>query len=199
MKKMRHSLCKAIVILFTFCFLIPNIATAKVYKWKDDSGKTHYTDSPNKIPQKYRNKNKTDTIGTPSAPVASIKKTSSKKSSGKKSSSFKIPTTGFGKLIGKRHKGTSFSYGCSNVNVIEERKRRAFLNFTQHGCSMKEENSIRRPVGDIDCKEIKEGNSNCSNKKVWVKCSIDYQCVRETPEYNQAKYKKILESFEAEE
>jgi len=30
-------------------------AWAKIYKWKDDNGKTHFTDSPSKIPPQYRN------------------------------------------------------------------------------------------------------------------------------------------------
>jgi len=32
--------------------------SAKIYKWKDETGKTHYTDSPAKIPKKYRNSDK---------------------------------------------------------------------------------------------------------------------------------------------
>ena len=32
--------------------------SAKIYKWKDDNGKTHYTDSPAKIPKKFRGKDK---------------------------------------------------------------------------------------------------------------------------------------------
>jgi clan AA aspartic protease (TIGR02281 family) len=32
--------------------------SAKIYKWKDESGKTHYTDSPSKIPKKYRESEK---------------------------------------------------------------------------------------------------------------------------------------------
>ena len=40
-------------------------ASAKIYKWKDENGKTHYTDSPAKIPKKYRSKDKgTETIKT---------------------------------------------------------------------------------------------------------------------------------------
>jgi hypothetical protein len=31
-------------------------ADAKTYKWKDEKGKTHFTDNPLKIPEKYRKK-----------------------------------------------------------------------------------------------------------------------------------------------
>jgi len=48
--------------LLAFSFLsFP--AAAKIYKWTDDTGKTHYTDSPAKIPKKYRAKDKgTETV-----------------------------------------------------------------------------------------------------------------------------------------
>ncbi len=35
----------------------PDIDFAKIYKYTDDQGKTHFTDSPNSIPLKYRKKN----------------------------------------------------------------------------------------------------------------------------------------------
>lgn len=34
--------------------LLPTAAWADFYKWKDDAGKTHYADSPGKVPFKYR-------------------------------------------------------------------------------------------------------------------------------------------------
>jgi hypothetical protein len=186
MNKLRHSIGQILVILFVFCFLVPNTATAKMYKWKDDSGKTHYTDSPNKIPKKYRNKNKTDTIGSSFVPAASTKKSSSKTLS-----NFKIPTTGFGKPMGKNQGIGETTIGrCSNG--VEESKLSRFFSLTQMDCG---KNGIKRPVGDIDCKEIKEDKHNCRNKRIWVKCSAQHQCVRETPEYNRAKYKKIGKSF----
>ncbi|MGV7221375.1 MAG: DUF4124 domain-containing protein [Nitrospinales bacterium] len=51
-----------IILFFALIILlfIPDISDAGIYKWKDDSGKTHYTDSPNKIPAKYRNKDKVE-------------------------------------------------------------------------------------------------------------------------------------------
>jgi len=42
---------------------LPFYADAQIYKWTDQNGKTHYTDSPAKIPRKYRAKDKgTETI-----------------------------------------------------------------------------------------------------------------------------------------
>lgn len=45
-------------------------AAAKIYKWKDDAGKIHFTDSPLKIPKKYRDKDKTEIVkGAPPDPT----------------------------------------------------------------------------------------------------------------------------------
>ena len=46
-------------LFFTFSILLIFIlldhpADAKIYKWKDENGKIHFTDSPEKIPFKYR-------------------------------------------------------------------------------------------------------------------------------------------------
>lgn len=41
------------ILLFGFV-LVPPAAEAKVFKWKDDQGKYHFTDNPAKIPAKYR-------------------------------------------------------------------------------------------------------------------------------------------------
>lgn len=42
------------IILVCFFVLLVQPLHAKVYKWKDENGKTHYTDSSEKIPFKYR-------------------------------------------------------------------------------------------------------------------------------------------------
>jgi clan AA aspartic protease (TIGR02281 family) len=58
-----------IIGLFTVTF-IANPVSAKIYKWKNEAGKTHYTDSPAKIPLQYRSKDKgTETVkeGPPDA------------------------------------------------------------------------------------------------------------------------------------
>lgn len=36
--------------------------SAKIYKWKDDAGKLHFTDDPSKIPLKYRRQQKIETV-----------------------------------------------------------------------------------------------------------------------------------------
>ena len=41
----------SILLIFT---LLDHPVDAKVYKWKDENGKTHFTDSLDKIPYKYR-------------------------------------------------------------------------------------------------------------------------------------------------
>ncbi|CCQ90216.1 exported hypothetical protein [Nitrospina gracilis 3/211] len=40
-------------------------AVAKIYKWRDDKGKLHFTDNPSKIPLKYREEQKIQTYETP--------------------------------------------------------------------------------------------------------------------------------------
>ena len=40
-------------------FGYPQTSEADLYKWKDDNGKTHFTDDPGKIPPQYRIKSKT--------------------------------------------------------------------------------------------------------------------------------------------
>jgi uncharacterized protein DUF4124 len=42
------------LILALLIIALPNRSDAKVYKWRDDKGKLHFTDSVNKIPPKYR-------------------------------------------------------------------------------------------------------------------------------------------------
>jgi clan AA aspartic protease (TIGR02281 family) len=37
---------------------------AKIYKWKDDAGKLHFTDDPSQIPLKYRQEQKIETLRT---------------------------------------------------------------------------------------------------------------------------------------
>jgi len=63
-----------LILFFFFASVSPSIlfnavAYAAVFKWKDDSGKTHFTDSPDKVPLKYRKKENIDKSfnGKPSA------------------------------------------------------------------------------------------------------------------------------------
>ncbi len=41
--------------IYALCILfLASPAAGKIYKWKDDNGKTHFTDNPGKIPKKFR-------------------------------------------------------------------------------------------------------------------------------------------------
>ena len=52
-----HPMSKFLIfaILYGLAFQ-PNMVLAKIYKYKDDQGKTHFTDDASKIPLKYRKK-----------------------------------------------------------------------------------------------------------------------------------------------
>lgn len=47
-----------LTVILIFAFISPTSSTAKVYKYKDENGKTHYTNDPSKIPEEYREENK---------------------------------------------------------------------------------------------------------------------------------------------
>ncbi len=70
-------------ILCGFAFQ-PTLGLAKVYKYKDDQGKIHFTDDPSQIPLKYRKKNKMEKFKGVFEPNSS--------SSGKSSSGFGATT-----------------------------------------------------------------------------------------------------------
>lgn len=43
------------LLLFAVCAIVPGrVASADVLKYQDDEGKTHYVDTPEKVPEKYR-------------------------------------------------------------------------------------------------------------------------------------------------
>ncbi len=48
----KNLFCIFVVLLLLF----PHSVFAKIYKWKDEKGKTHYTDNPSKIPKQYNKK-----------------------------------------------------------------------------------------------------------------------------------------------
>ena len=54
----RYTLTKSIllfVVIWGLMGLLPSpVAQAKIYKWKDENGKLHFTDSLSKIPPQYR-------------------------------------------------------------------------------------------------------------------------------------------------
>ncbi len=43
-----------LIVLLAGASIATSPASAKIYKWKDENGKTHFTDSPSKIPLQYR-------------------------------------------------------------------------------------------------------------------------------------------------
>lgn len=46
-----------LIFVIIFFFLFTNNVWGEIYKWTDENGKMHFTDSENKIPKKYRQKN----------------------------------------------------------------------------------------------------------------------------------------------
>ena len=60
-----------LVFILILVILCPNPAWSKMYKWVDENGKTHFTDSLSKIPLKYRKKLKTlKSIRKPHTPTS---------------------------------------------------------------------------------------------------------------------------------
>ena len=49
-----------ILMLLLIFMLVDQGVYAAVYKWKDEKGKTHFTDSPDKVPLQYRKKENID-------------------------------------------------------------------------------------------------------------------------------------------
>ena len=50
------------LVVFLLLALVVFPVQAKIFKWKDENGKTHFTDNPAKIPAKYREGNKVKTM-----------------------------------------------------------------------------------------------------------------------------------------
>ena len=63
MRGKHHPFFVAFLMLSVY-FLCASVepAIAKLYKWKDDKGSTHYTDNENNIPLQYRNKDKIEKL-----------------------------------------------------------------------------------------------------------------------------------------
>jgi len=64
------------VTFFIIGLVFPQTSDAAIYKWRDDKGKLHFTDSPSKIPLKYQKKHgkpvyKSKPLTTQSSPVGS--------------------------------------------------------------------------------------------------------------------------------
>ena len=48
----RQTILKTGVLFFALIWVVD--ADAAIYKWKDDSGKIHFTDDPTNVPEAYR-------------------------------------------------------------------------------------------------------------------------------------------------
>ena len=63
-------------VLISGIFLVvagtPEISLADIYRWVDDSGVIHFTDSPSNIPEKYRNRKKMILQGPPESGQSSF-------------------------------------------------------------------------------------------------------------------------------
>jgi len=45
-----------LVVITVFFCLFSSVSSAAIYQWVDDSGQTHFTDDPKKIPEKFKEK-----------------------------------------------------------------------------------------------------------------------------------------------
>ena len=62
------TLCALLILVFA------SPSHSKIYKWKDENGKTHFTDNPSKIPPQYRKKGELKTFkGVPAEPSQAVK------------------------------------------------------------------------------------------------------------------------------
>jgi hypothetical protein len=50
----RQAILKSVLLFFALIWVVD--ADAAVYKWKDEKGKTNYTDDPTRVPEAFRNK-----------------------------------------------------------------------------------------------------------------------------------------------
>jgi hypothetical protein len=63
MRATQHSVFVAFIIFSIYCLSVTvESAQAKIYKWKDDKGTTHFTDNENNIPPKFRKKEKLEKL-----------------------------------------------------------------------------------------------------------------------------------------
>jgi len=111
----------------------PDPAIAKIYKYKDDQGKTHFTDDPSSIPMRYRKKGsmkKFRGVAEPTPEVSTSTKSSKKKSeekevglSSKSEGLIKqtIQVFDAGVALGKRFKNIMPNYtnGVQAINAIQ--------------------------------------------------------------------------------
>ena len=111
----------------------PDPAIAKIYKYKDEHGKTHFTDDPSSIPMRYRKKGsmkKYRGVAETTPMVSTSSKSSEKKSKDKKIGLSSQDVTlikktiqvfGVGVALGKRYKNMvpNFPNGQGAINAIQ--------------------------------------------------------------------------------
>jgi hypothetical protein len=111
----------------------PDPAIAKIYKYKDEHGKTHFTDDPSSIPMRYRKKGsmgKFRGVAEPTPEVSTSSKPSEKKIKDEKIGldskdvaliKQTIQGLGVGVELGKRYKNVmpNFSNGQAAINAIQ--------------------------------------------------------------------------------
>jgi hypothetical protein len=130
-------LSKALIFaLLVWITFQPDPASAKIYKYKDDQGKTHYTDDASRIPLRYRDQGSmkkfrgvaepTPTPDTPSQASASADGSEAKKDAGLSSREVglvkkTIQVFKVGAALGDRYKSMlpNFSNGQGAVNAIQ--------------------------------------------------------------------------------
>jgi hypothetical protein len=112
----------------------PDPAIAKIYKYKDEHGKTHFTDDPSSIPMRYRKKGsmrKFRGVAEPTPGVSASSRSSGEKSKAKEDKGLSsrdvtlikqtIQVFGVGVALGKRYKNIvpNFPNGQGAINAIQ--------------------------------------------------------------------------------
>ena len=129
----RASLKVMIIALLALIAFQPDPAIAKIYKYKDEHGKTHFTDDAGSIPMRYRKKGsmkKFRGVAEPTPEVNTSSKSSEKKSKdvdeglGSKEVALikqTIQVFGVGAELGKRYKNVvpNFPNGQAAINAIQ--------------------------------------------------------------------------------
>lgn len=122
-----------ILALLALVAFQPDPAIAKIYKYKDEHGKTHFTDDASSIPMRYRKKGsmrKFRGVAEPAPEVSTSSKPSKKKSTNKDIGlgsqdvaliKQTIQVFGIGVELGKRYKNymPNFENGQAAINAIQ--------------------------------------------------------------------------------
>ena len=133
---LRGTLSKAMIFALLWLVAVqPDSVIAKIYKYKDENGKTHFTDDPSNIPMRYRKKDSMDSFRGVSDPTPDTSSKSSKDKDKDKSKSKKkaglssqdvslikktIQVLKAGVALGEKYKNTmpTFPNALAAVNAI---------------------------------------------------------------------------------